>query len=509
VTSSEPDALTTIADGEVPGSDTEGCRLVIASYEAAAPLVSAATRDAARRIMMAPALGDFIELRFADMGPRLGRSDDRSAAARLILEELLAPGDESGRNYFAIAVADRSAAEVELVLAECVDAPYLNTVPLRLHGIASRDDRRSADEVVPGASMAIAASGAWSHADLVDELRRHADELLHHFAAGQQGLTHDEFDSLRASYKQYIMLGRGDEPSEDPDGAVPRTPELPDEPVPAAQPDILATESPPSAVSEKAAPAEPASPEPASAEPSLSSATAAPPLVRLQRWLLDSPWRRGKRSEAAAAATETAAPKIPGLAYLLITGDEIADDLVSWQRSRAALLRLDEKIATIPRAAYLIRVLQGDAEALRGELREAGQLGRKEVRQPIADADFAAVLREMRALLRRDLARPTASGEPVMRPVVVFFAPDPPLADSVAAEVFGRLAQEALIIWVVPKEAIALLSEAFTEPPDVHVLAEHEDVLDEIAGLLTPPGSTPGAQGTAPAGIAVAEDGDA
>ena len=245
MTGSEPDALTAVAVGEVPGADTEGCRFVVASYEAAAPLMSAVTADAARRIMMVPALGDFMELRFVNMGPRLGPSDNRSAAVRLITEELLAPGGESGRNYFAIAVADRSAAEVELVLAECANAPFLTSLPLRLHGIASLDDRGSASEVVSGASIAIAASGAWSHTDLVDELRRHANELLGHFAAGQEGFGHSELHSLRASYEQHVTRERAEEPSEGPVVAVPETPELPSVPAPAPQLDILAAESPP------------------------------------------------------------------------------------------------------------------------------------------------------------------------------------------------------------------------------------------------------------------------
>ena len=149
MTNSEPDALMAVG-GEVPGADTQGCRLVVASYEVAAPLVSAATAETARRIMGTPALGDFMELRFIDMGPRPELPGNRSTAARLILEELLAPGGESGRNYFAVAVADRSAAEVGLVLTECVHTPFLNTLPVRVHGIASVDDRRSPSEVEIG-----------------------------------------------------------------------------------------------------------------------------------------------------------------------------------------------------------------------------------------------------------------------------------------------------------------------------------------------------------------------
>jgi hypothetical protein len=476
MTGSEPDPLTA-AGGEVPGADTEGCRFVVASYEAAAPLVYAATADAARRIMMTPALGDFMELRFIDMGPRPRPSESRAAAAQRILEELLAYGDESGRNYFAIAVADRSAAEVELVLTECVNAPFLNTLPLWSHGIASLDDRRSANEVVSGASIAIAASGAWSHADLVDELRCRANDLLRHFAAGQQGLSRGELDSLRACYEQYVTLGRGEEPSENLDAAVAETPELPSELVPAAQPDILAAESPPSVPAESAR-AEASLP-PVS---DLPAATPAPPLVRLPRWL-EPRWRRRKQPEAGEDA-ETGAPISPGLAYLLITGDEPVDDQDAWQRSRMALLRVDAKIATLSQAAYMVRALQGDAEILRGELRQAGQLSRRDVRHQVADADFAAVLTEIRALLRRDLRRAAASGEPPARPVVVFFAPDPPFADSVIGDAFSQLAQEASIIWVMPKDAMELLAPAFAKPLDVHVLSEHENVADEIADLL-------------------------
>jgi len=491
VTVSEPDALTAVADSEVPGADTEGCRLVVASYEAAAPLVSAVTADAARRIMMAPALGDFMELRFVDMGPRPGPSEDRSPAVRLIMEELLAPGSESGRNHLAIAVADRSAAEVQLVLTECANAPFPTTPPLRLHGVASVDDRRSADEVVLNASIAIAPSGAWSHADLVDELRRHANELLGHFAAGQQGLSRAELDSLRADYEQHVRRELGGEPADDPAAAVPDAPERPPPTAPPAQPDILAVESP------QPVQAQPVQAQPVQAglsrlpTPDPPAAVPASSRVPLPRWLVHPRRWRGKQPEPSESG-RAEAPRIAGLAYLLITGDAIADDRAAGQASRAVLLRVDAKIATLQRVAYLVRVLQGDAETLRGELRPAGQVSRRDVRHQVDGTDFAAVLEEIRALLRRDLARATKSGEPLARPAVVLFAPDPPLADSVAAAVFSHLAQEASIIWVMPKEAMDLLASAFTEPPlHVHVLPDHEDVADEIAGLLNPAVNAP------------------
>jgi hypothetical protein len=496
--------------GEVPGADTQGCRLVVASYEVAAPLVSAATAETARRIMGTPALGDFMELRFIDMGPRPELPGNRSTAARLILEELLAPGGESGRNYFAVAVADRSAAEVGLVLTECVHTPFLNTLPVRVHGIASVDDRRSPSEVVSVAPIAIAASGAWNYSDMVDELRRHANELLIHFAAGRQGLSHSQLDSLRDSYEQYVRLGQGEAPGGEQGAAVPD--ERPAEPAPPALRDILAPEPPPPAARTAAAPAEAGTGEAGTGEAGTGAPPpVVPPLVRLPRWLLGPPWRRGKQQQPEPGlGTPAEAPRAPGLAYLLITGSEIADDPASWQRSRAALLRLDAQIAAIPRAAYQVRALQGDEEGLHGDLREAGQVAKKDLRYPVTDTDFAAVLDEMRALLRRDITRATASGEHLARRVVVIFAADPPLADSVTADVFSHLAQEASIIWVLPKPTVAMLSRSFTEPPHVHVLPEYDDVADEIAALLSPPDSTAAAaDGGATADTLVIGAGDA
>jgi hypothetical protein len=150
------------------------------------------------------------------------------------------------------------------------------------------------------------------------------------------------------------------------------------------------------------------------------------------------------------------------------------------------MLRVDAKIATLSRVTYLVRVLHGDEEKVRGTLRPAGQLSRRDVRQQIAYADFAAVLEEIRTLLRRDLTYAAGSAAPLARPVVVFFAPEPPLAEPVAIDVFSRLAQEASIVWVMPKEARELLGPAFSEPLHVTVLPDDEDVADDIADLLIP-----------------------
>ena len=73
-------------------------------------MVSQVTEDAGRRIMMTPALGDFVEVYFLNIGPQPGFAGDHSAAVRLITEAVLAVGGNAARSHFAIVVADRSAA---------------------------------------------------------------------------------------------------------------------------------------------------------------------------------------------------------------------------------------------------------------------------------------------------------------------------------------------------------------------------------------------------------------
>jgi hypothetical protein len=153
------------------------------------------------------------------------------------------------------------------------------------------------------------------------------------------------------------------------------------------------------------------------------------------------------------------------------------------------MLRVDAEMATLSHARYLVRVLRGDEDKLRGDLRPAGQLSRRDVRQQVAYTDFAMVLEEIRALLRRDVVHVTGSGAALVRPVVMFFVPDPPLADPVAVDVFSHLTREASIIWVMPSEARDLLAPAFGELPHVSVLPDDEDLADEIADRLFPAAS--------------------
>lgn len=520
MTMSEPDSVSNMPGEAPPGEDTEGCACVIASYAAAAPEVSAATKDASRRIMMTPALGDFLELRFVNMGPEPTQPDDRSAAVRQITRGLLASDTGAGRQYFAIVVADASAALAQDVLAACSQSSFLGKLPMRLHGIAMREDRGLARDTVRDEQVAVAAAGAWGHDCLVGELRRYADELMRYFADNEQGLPREEFDSHRREYEEVASGEPGDEaPISAVDAAAGTAQQVMgtsrptagmhassddlstrDSPVPAMPPSAMPPDASTAASPQSEASAAPATGRLAPAE---LAAAKAPPLPAVSvspgqpgpreaetrprrprlRHLLDARWRHAKSPEPVAAEQVSAAP-VRGLAYLLIAGEAVARDPAARQRGKAALLAVDHRMAELRQADYTVRLLEGSEEALRGESRPAGQLSKRDIRNSVPDTDFAGVLKEIRRLLRQDVARYARSEKPMARPAVVFFASDPPLADPVTAEAFARLVHEASIIWVLPQGVRRLMSSVFTDLDGTHVFGDGEGVADDIAELL-------------------------
>jgi hypothetical protein len=205
---------------------------------------------------------------------------------------------------------------------------------------------------------------------------------------------------------------------------------------------------------------------------------------RSRRWIPDLIRRRGQQPQTGATEDDGAdtAPATEGLAYLLVVGDESCRDEAALNRSRSALLEVDKKIGELPGFAYQVRMLHGDEDGLRGDLREAGQLGRRDIKRTVAGVDFAAALEGVRASLRRDRAPLKAAAS--TRPAVVFFTPEPPLADAAAADLLRDLAREALIVWALPRSSKGLLSAAFTDAPGVQVVMADHGVADEIATLL-------------------------
>ena len=117
------------------------------------------------------------------------------------------------------------------------------------------------------------------------------------------------------------------------------------------------------------------------------------------------------------------------LVYLLMIVDQDAAADPALDRLQAALLDTDRRLAAEPLCGYQVRVIHGRDGHLRGELRDAGRLGRRDAKRMIKTADFIAVLKVIRGSLRRDCGLvqtiATAAGLAVIPPTVVIFTARP------------------------------------------------------------------------------------
>jgi hypothetical protein len=486
--------VTSDALGPGPGEpDSEGCLLLVASYADVAPVIRGVAEDAASRIMMSPTLGDFIELRFVDLGPRPVPASPTEAAVAppetapaqkalhnsavaVIADALTLPCGGAGRNYFALVVADRSATTAGTVLDGCAADPVIAALPLRCLGLASVDDRLSAPESGLAQEVTVSPTGSWTSGDLVDELRRYGERLLNDFATGyERGLTAGELSELRSrSRRDTPDVLAPQEPAEHEqehggDGAEHET-KPPEPPLP--RPAQLS-------------PLPPMSHQPPLPPPSQEEPGPVPLVPRSLRPL--RPWRRhpfpASRSDGSSHSGATVGPA--RLVYMILAGDKYVSDRASWRRGRSVLLELDDKLAARPGVACHVRVLQAAQDAARGALQPAGQLRSRDIKRPTGYSDFSSTLDGVHAALRRDLAALARSAEPTAgTPAIIFFVLDAPLADAIATREYAELARDASIIWVVPEGSADLLSPIFTERARVSVITDHVTVADEVIDLL-------------------------
>jgi hypothetical protein len=456
VTADDPRSVSAVVD-----DDTESCLCLVVGYAKKDGLIAKVTAEAEKRIMLSPALGDFLQLRYVDLGLRPGQAGDRSRLVRRIVADLMAVPETAGRSHFALVVIAKSAVTVDELLGSCAAEPFLVGLRMRLAGIASSDDRDQGNDAM---DITSSPAGSWrDERELVDALRQRCEELPRYFASrGEPGLTPAELAALRSDYVQ--SAAQGDDPESEAG-------EAPDE---APVPDVL---------------------DDASQDPEPADAPAEPAAGRLSairaRLRPGNPWRREKRvaepDDPGPAAPEVAVPTATGLVYLLmiVEQDTAADPALG--RLQAALLEVDKRLAAQPFCTYRVRVIRGSDDYLRGELQEAGQLGRRAAKQSVKTGDFTAVLKGVRASLNRDRGlvevTATAAGQDVVAPTVVIFAVDPPMADAGASTVFAAIAAEARVVWVVPAKLEGLVSPAFGTPRAA-VLGEHPAVADEILDLM-------------------------
>jgi hypothetical protein len=422
---------------------------------------------------MSPALGDFLQLRYVDLGPQPGQVGDRSRPVRRIVADLMAVKETAGRSHFALIVIARSAITIEELLGSCAAEPFLARLRMRLVGIASSDDRKQGNGL---ADITSSPAGSWrNEKELIDSLRRRCEELPRYFGTrGEPGLTRAEFAALRRAHVEPAAV------DSDPEGEA----------------GIAADEAPKPDVLDDAHEAAGTGPDQQTTPVGTAdSAPAEAPAVRLtplsaSRWRPGLPRRRGKQAASAndAGTTAESARTAMGLVYLLMLVDQDAAADPAIGRLQAALLEVDRQLAEQRLCGYQVRVIHGSDGELRGELRDAGTITRRAAKRSVKTGDFTALLKGIRGSLRRDrelvesIAR--GAGLTVTPPTVVIFTANPPMADLGAGAVFGDLAAQAIVAWVVPGKLEGLVSPAFSAACGVTVFGEHQAVADEILDVM-------------------------
>jgi len=492
-------------------SDSIACRLIVAAYTDAADTIKALATEAARRIMMSPDLSDMMEVGFADIGarPPVGTAD--GLAAEPITHGFTTPGNDAGRHFFALMIVDASAAAVETAFAGLRSSPLIAALSPRLRGLAARDDREPGAEAgrrSPATEIRISSPGAWTMSDLVDQVRIFAEDLFRGIAStGEPGLGPEELASIR-SRLDAVPIAPPAQPGDDPEppgerarrGSAPVPPRgpAPDETRPVGRllrrwrhraDNPAASPAPAPSPAPAASPAPAPSPTPA-ASPAPASSRAPAPGPALGPAPAAGPARAPGAAPGGSATPVRDAERAPAtggsrLAYLMLVGDESGEDRAAWRRGRALLLEVDRKLAkaALP-VNYQVRAWQDSENPVRSALRGAGQLTRGDLRRTPSSLDFPRSLRAVCAALTRDSLRITGAGTPAPKPVIVLFAGGIPLADPVTTELYNELADDASLVWVVPEKLDSLMSPVFKAGAS-RILTDHQEVADEVVGVLT------------------------
>lgn len=461
--------------------DSQGCLLVVTSYADLAAVIEPVVALAATRIASSPMLGDFIEIRYVNSGPRPSGSEHHDGATSRLVIDLTCPATGAAENYFALAVIDQSAASVSQLLADCAADPVIIRLGTKSRGFAIVDDqlpgfhRGKTDDQAWTPDIVLSPPGGWTKKTLTDGLWRYANQLLTDIAAADQpGLRPAQLASIRA---------------EDDRIPVPR-PEVADE-------DLVLDLRPAPAEPEQA---EPEQAEAQSSQPRQSRAAPAPdggeptpdaqPRQRFT-WPPIPRWpaiRRGADAESAGPAHPPAAKRVayPPQAVLLfmsLFGGSGVGQQDGWRQARSVLLEIDERIAAAPTLGYWVRAFRGAEQAPHSELRPAGQLSRRDLRPPDRGLDFGPLLHAVLTALTRDMRTTRRSAVITARPAVIFFPVTAPLADAVSMRAYTELTERALVMWIVSEQVNKLISPDFGIG-GARTFVDQPDVSEEICELL-------------------------
>ena len=498
------------ADGAVlDEAGSKACLLIAACYADVADAVEPVVVSAAGRILAVPALGDFVELRFADAGPRPSpaksdeRAPERAVAVGRIAEALTRPAVGAGENYFALVVVDQSPATVARLMDECRSNHAIAGLRPKSRGFAAMEDRPAplADDQGADADVIVAPANMWTERSLAAGLQHYAEELFRYFATiHQPGVTCAELEKIRdraglTEPNPAAVPSAGEDSALDLQPARP----APDPVTPPGPPSEAARALPsPGELSPPGPPAAPADPVTVSGVPALSPAPAvemAPSAVgagrravrrvrlgRLASRLRGSSSPDGEAEDQAQHGAEEVAINMVVPVFLLLYGEASPDEQVSWREARSLSVSLDRKIASSRPVAFKVRAFSSAVGGAKNILQDAGSLAERDIKRPDSHLDFEQSLNSVRKAVTSDLGVLGRATMPLGRPAIVIFAVDVPVADVVSAEAYKRLAEEATVIWVVPERSANLISPVFTA--GVPVLTFHDGTADEIVGLL-------------------------
>ena len=421
------------------------CVLLVASYSDVAHAVEAMATEVQRRISTSPTLGDFMTVRYTDLGSLKSDVNDTSAAEAL-LREMAKTGD-SASYYLAAAVVDDSAARVETVLGRLLEMADALGLAVRVHGFAvGRPDVPLDNERVPITS-GIAPS------QLTDHIRRYADTLTQSIAAsGDLGIPSSELTRVYVSL-QPRTLGEfavaTPAPAQDDDSAANRQTVDSDDVRrgwwrrvgrPASQPNV--TQVVPS-----------------------------------------RPSGEGRPSTSLQAPAPTGEPPRSDFAPVLgfIWASSQRGQTKTWNQFVSFAIELDRRLGRHRSGwRYLTRYLVGDES--RGPMLWAGQLARGQLTKPAERyVEPGPQLDALRFALEQDAAWTKSASTTPSLPIVLMLAAEAPLSGAAVRALYADLTRKARVIWIVTPEAERLLSTF--KSGAVTVVLQH-DAVDRVESAI-------------------------
>jgi len=200
------------ADYYSRAADSAACLLVVGGYQENADILCRVVEGIERRFLLSPSLGDFFEVRFADLGDRPAPDSRRAAEVVKLAVELTSRPDDAARNFSALVLVDQSAAAIDRVLKGCAGDPVLRQLNTRYYGMASKEDRpghtpggkmtERGKKPKQGNRISIAPRGRRTVEELVTGIYDFAEELLQEFGSGwKPGVPAEDVSKLGAVIK--------------------------------------------------------------------------------------------------------------------------------------------------------------------------------------------------------------------------------------------------------------------------------------------------------------------